>query len=350
MGEHELAGAVADGVDAVNVGAHVFVDRDGSALGEFDARVLEAIALDARGEADGGEELVCFEDLLVATLRRGDGHLDARTGVFDLLDLGASEDLDPHLLVVLGEFLRDLLILGRDHSVEELDHGDLGAVLTEHIGEFGADGAGTADDDGGGDLVGEDLFLVGHDVVGHLDTRKQLRRGACGDDAVVEGDGLGRAVLLLDLDRLGVLEGAPAVDLLDLVLLHQEVDALGHPLRDLAAAGERLLVVHRDLTLDAELVGLRVEDLGEFGVAHQSLRRDTADVEADATPVFVLDDGNLLAHLGRPDGGDVPTGARAKDNCVEMRAHVSNSSRVAGCSTRHTNPWVISHMRLNFVK
>src|SRR5690606_37097706 len=56
--EHELRGDVADRVDVLDVGAHDVVDRDGAALGELDAGVLEAEALDVGGEADGHEHLV----------------------------------------------------------------------------------------------------------------------------------------------------------------------------------------------------------------------------------------------------------------------------------------------------
>ena len=131
------------------------------------------------------------------------------------------------------------------HPVEELHDRHVDAEVGHHVGELDADRAGAGDHDRAGELVGEDLLLVGDDVLGELGAGHQPGGRAGGDDDVVGGDGAGLAVLELDLDGLGVLEGAPAVDLLDLVLLHQEVDALDDGVRHLAAARVRRLVVHR---------------------------------------------------------------------------------------------------------
>src|ERR1044072_6856006 len=91
------------------------------------------------------------------------------------------------------------------------------------------------------------------------------------------------------LDGVVVGHGAAAVDLGDLVLLHQEVHALDAPLGHGAAAPERGAVVEGDraVDLDAERVLLFFEDVGEFGVAQQGLRRDAAHVQADTTPVLL---------------------------------------------------------------
>ena len=53
------------------------------------------------------------------------------------------------------------------------------------------------------------------------------------------------------------------------------------------------------------------------------------DVEADAAPVLVLDDGDALAELGGADGGDVPTGAGTEDDDVEVLAHGPRAYGVA---------------------
>src|SRR5699024_1728673 len=133
--------------------------------------------------------------------------------------------------------------------------------------------------------------------------------GAGGDDAVVER--IRRAV---DLDGLGVGEPAVPVDLGDLVLLHEEVDALDDPVGHLAAAVVRGAVVDGDVAGDAEGLGVAGHDVGELGVPQQRLGGDTPDVEADAAPVFLLDYGHGEAQLGGADRGDVATGARAEDD------------------------------------
>jgi hypothetical protein len=146
----------------------------------------------------------------------------------------------------------------------------------------------------------------------------QPRRRAGRDDQVVPRDLVRAAVLEVDAERLAVLERAPAVDLGDLVLLHQEVDALDDGVRHLPAAGMGRRVVHRRVAGDPEEVLLVAEDVRQLGVPEQCLGRDAADVEAHTAPVLLLDDGNALAELGSADGGDVPTGARTEDDEVEV--------------------------------
>ena len=304
------------------------IDGDRAALGGLDPGVLEAVALEPRGETDGLEDLVGLDDLFLAVL--ADGDLDLVAGVLDLLDLGLQEDLHAEVLVVLGQLLGDLGILGRDHPLEELDDGDLDAEVGHHIGELHANGAGAGNHDGARELVVEDLLLVGDHVLRELGARHEPRRRARGDDDVVSGHLAGLAVVALHLDRLRVDEGAPAVDLLDLVLLHQEVDALDDRVRDLAAARVGRLEVHLGVAGDPELVLLMGQDVRKLGIAQQRLRRNAADVETDTSPVLLLDHTDLQAELGGADGGDVATGAGAEDQDIEI-AHGGEPNR-NGCN------------------
>ncbi len=113
-------------------------------------------------------------------------------------------------------------------------------------------------------------------------------------------------------------EGAPAVDLGDLVLLHQEVDALDDAGAHLARPRVGGAEGHRGVALDAVLVLLVRQHVRELGVPEQRLGRDAADVEADAAPVLVLDDRHGLAELGRADRRDVATGAGSEHQHVEV--------------------------------
>ena len=113
-------------------------------------------------------------------------------------------------------------------------------------------------------------------------------------------------------------EGAPAVDLGDLVLLHQVVDALGAGSATPAAALVGRAERHRGVALDPERVLLVREDVRDLGVAEQRLGGDAADVEADPAPVLLLDDADGLAELGGADGGDVPAGAGTEDEDIEV--------------------------------
>ena len=170
-----------------------------------------------------------------------------------------------------------------------------------------------------GQLVGEDLLLVGHHVVAELDAGHQPHGGAGGDDQVVEGVDVVLPSLSLTSIPVGAGEGAPAVDLGDLVLLHQEVDALDDAGAHVAAALVGRAEGHRGVALDAELRLLVLERVRQLGVLEQGLGGDAADVEADTSPVLLLHHGHLLAELGGADRGDVATGAGAEDEGVEVR-------------------------------
>src|SRR5690606_22849129 len=105
--------------------------------------------------------------------------------------------------------------------------------------------------------------------------------------------------------------------------LHQIVDALDPAVGDLTTALVGGTVVERHLTVDvdAERTRLAGEQVGEFGVAQQRLRRNTPDVEAHPAPVAFLDDGGVVPELGRTNRGGVSTGARTQHHNVEVFAH-----------------------------
>ncbi len=266
----------------------------------------------------GLEDLVGLQDPLGAVLVR-DRDADLGTGVVDGVHPGGGEDVDAQLPVLAGEFGGDLGVLQGRHAVQELDDGDLHTVVVQDVGELDADGTGARDDDRLRQVLGEDLILVGHHPRTALGAGQQLGRGSGGDDAVLEADGPGVAVAAGDLEGVRVEEGAAAVQLGDLVLLHQVVDALDPAVGDLAAAAERLPVVEGHLPVDPDAEGLRLvgEDVRQLGVAQQGLGGDAAHVQAHAAPVPLLDDRDALAQLCGADGGDVAAGPGAEYDDVE---------------------------------
>ena len=141
------------------------------------------------------------------------------------------------------------------------------------------------------------------------------------DDHIVEGDLVRAAAVELDREGVRVGEGRPAVDLGDLVLLHQVVHALGHPVGGGPAPLPGRPEVEGRVAADAEDVGLVVEEVGDLGVAEQGLGRDAADVVADPAPVLQLDDGRLQPELGGADRGHVPTRAGPQDHDVIVCSH-----------------------------
>ena len=103
----------------------------------------------------------------------------------------------------------------------------------------------------------------------------------------------------------------------NLVLLHQEADAVIEPLRDAARA------LHHGLRIVGDLLGREPVILGvlhvvvDFGRAQQRLGRDAAPVQADAAEIGFLDDRGLEAELRGADRGDIAAGPGADDDDVE---------------------------------
>src|SRR5690606_37027007 len=125
--------------------------------------------------------------------------------------------------------------------------------------------------------------------------------------AVGAGDG--------DLAAAGERRGA--LDVGDLVLLHEELDTL----RVLGAHAARALHGHAVVELhladgDAELPG--VPDLDSHcGGLEQRLGGNAAPEHAGAAERLTLDDGGGEAELGAADGANVAGGAAADEDHVE---------------------------------
>ncbi len=168
--------------------------------------------------------------------------------------------------------------------------------------------------------IGPDQLLVG------LDAGQHARPRAGRDDDVL---GLIRArperafrrlaLAGLHRDLAGRVDRRLAPDHRDLVLLHQEADAVVEPLRHGARA------LHDGGRVERHLAGGEAVVLGvlhvveDFGRAQQRLGRNAAPVQADAAEIVALDDRGLEAELRRADRGDVAAGAGADDDDVEIR-------------------------------
>ena len=118
------------------------------------------------------------------------------------------------------------------------------------------------------------------------------------------------------LGRAGEL--AVALDDGHLVLLHQELQALGVLVDDALLALLDGAPVQRDAggVLHAE-GGAILHVVEDFGVEQQGLGRDAADVQAGAAQVGVfLDQGGLQAELAGANGRGVSGGTAADDGYV----------------------------------
>ena len=96
------------------------------------------------------------------------------------------------------------------------------------------------------------------------------------------------------------------------------MDTLDHPVRHLTRPAVGLAEVDGDVAADAEGASLLGDDVRKFRVAQKRLGGDAANVEADTTPIFLLNDGGLLAELSGTNGGNVAARASSEDNNVKM--------------------------------
>ena len=137
-----------------------------------------------------------------------------------------------------------------------------------------------------------------------------------------------RSVCCLALEDVdAAVAGQPrrALDPVDLVLLEQELDALGQAGDDAVLA--RLHLGHVDADRGAaerDAPVLRVlDDLQRVRVLEQRLGRNAAPQQAGAAErLLLLDDGDLQAELRGADRGDVAAGAGADHDDVVFLGHV----------------------------
>ena len=262
-------------------------------------------------------------------------------GLVELRHLGAGEDLDALPLEALAGEGGDLRVLHGQDLRQHLDHRDLGAQRAEERGELDADGARAHDEQRFRHLRRHHRLEVGpHQLLVGLETGQHARPRARRDDDVLGLIGAGRqralgrlALGCLDRKLARGLDGRLAPDHGNLVLLHQEADAIVEPPGHLARA------LHHGLGIEADVLGPEAVVLGvlhvmeDLGRTQQRLGRDAAPVEADAAQVVALDDGRLEPELAGADRRDVAAGSGADDDDVE--ALVSHGRR---CSCRDAWP------------
>ena len=102
-----------------------FVDLNKAAIG-LDLGLIEANAFGARPATHGNQNFLGFFDNLLA-IGGGVGHLHARLGLLDLLELGPDVAVDAALAEDAGELLADIFVFDRNQSRQIFDDGDLAA-------------------------------------------------------------------------------------------------------------------------------------------------------------------------------------------------------------------------------
>src|SRR6185437_131249 len=170
-----------------------------------------------------------------------------------------------------------------------------------------------------------------------LEPGQRARSGAAGDDEILGVELADRLAVLGDAEA-SLAEQLPlAVDHRDLVLLHQEADAVRKLLCHLARALDHFLGVIGDL-LGGEAIGIEaVQQVVDLGASQQRLGRDAAPVEADAAEMLALDHRRLHAELRGADRRDIAARPAAENEGIEGCV-CQKWSPVAVATPRHPRP------------
>jgi len=216
---------------------------------------------------------------------------------------------------------------------ERLDDRDVGTEGAPHAGELRADDAATEDDRRARHPVEGECLVGRQHAAADLQTGQgpRVRAGA-------EHDVLARQGAVAHLD--GVRAGELAVARHDL-----DLAGLDEPLQALVEAPDHVvLVLVHAAHVDALEVRVHPEARTLAGVVRQlggvqeGLGRDATSVEAGATHLVGLDQGDGLAQFGGAQCGGVAAAASAQDHDVESGAvvgHVRTPRRVWGLLPAH---------------
>src|SRR5262249_16309593 len=132
------------------------------------------------------------------------------------------------------------------------------------------------------------------------EARQFDRFGTGRDDALVERDAFGLAVVALHFDDVRRDELAVARDAIDLALLGEHFQAAGELLDDARFPVAQLVQVDGGLAEGHAMRGHRARFVDDFRGVQQGLRGNTAYVEADATETLpAFDERDLQAEIGR---------------------------------------------------
>src|SRR5262245_40900286 len=312
---------VADRRNARDVRTVLRVHADVAAI-EMETGLFDAETVGHRA-ASGRDEQVFAAQLLRLAVGALGFEIDPVRSRLRAGDLRGGEDLDALLLERPLELRGDGFVLDRYEAREQLDDRDVAAEAAEDGRELDAHRAAPHDDDRLGDRLHVHRFVAGDDALAiELNAGHAARLRARGDD-----DFLLRAQRLLGAvgDLHAALAGQPAraLDPVDLVLLEQELDAVGQPLDDLVLS--RLHVVHVEVDrrlAEREAPFLPVlRDLERVRVLEQRLGGDAAPVQARAAEDRrALDHGGLQSELRGPDRGHVAAGTGPDDDDVVLFA------------------------------
>ena len=313
--QHRAGDDVADRIDAFHGGGKMRIDLHAAAAVERNAGFLQAKAFGVGHPADADQHHVGFELLRRAAGRGFDGHRQHLARGINRGDLGAELEHKALLLQQALELPGDFAVHAGQDAVEEFDHHDLGTEPVPHRAELEPDHAGADDQQFLRHLFERQRAGRRHDaLLVDLDALQPRDVRAGGDHDV---PGLDRLRLAVGghLDLAGAKNFAGAFQDVDLVLLHQEVDALD------VAVDALLLEIHhrRQIELwrgdaDAHLRKRMRGFLEHLGSMQERLGWHAADIEAGAAEGRIFDHRDLHAKLRRAHRADVTAGPGADDD------------------------------------
>ncbi len=259
VGEHLVARHIADRVDVGRTRPELVVDLDEPTLRELHAGFPEPGRVGVRRPTGCDEHLL---DGHVALLpARFDSERDGILTDFDVRHLGAGEDFNSALPERLRHFGGAVGVFEREDLRRDLDDGDFSAVGVEHVAELAADRA-RADDEHRLRRLVQHEHVIAREYGRFVQFEPNLRQSAHArarrdDDGLMRVVRLGLAVGSLDDDLLSLTEFGFALEVGDLVLLEEELDALGVLLAHGARALHRGAEVERNFAeRDAVFAGL----------------------------------------------------------------------------------------------
>ncbi len=164
--------------------------------------------------------------------------------------------------------------------------------------------------------IGENEFVV------RLEAGQHTRFRSGGDENVLRRERL-HAFIGLHFDRARALDRAVPFDDLDLVLLHQKLDAFGVFLHDAVLAVDHLRVIEHRLFNRDTFVGRVVGEAPQFRGMQERLGRNAADMQAGAAQLRVFfNNGGFQTVLARAHRRRVAAGAATNHN--QIVCHVTS--------------------------
>lgn len=328
VGKHGAERAVTDNTDVGVLGAVLLVDHQAALVVLLNSGVLQTETLGVGATANGNEDNIGVQGLLLTTLGGLDIEGDGGTAVVTTGDLGAGLELDTLLTQDLLGLLGDLSVhTGTTDLAQKFDNGNFGtetrpdgslqqlamgvsASLTRAKAYHLQTNDTTTNDN---HLLRNLLELQStsagdYSLLVDVEAREGSRLRASGNEDVLSAEGLLTTLVKVDLDGVGVNQGTGTLDVVDAVLLEEELDTLGEAIDGGVLGGHHLLKVELDITNLNTALFCVVEDLVvEVGVVEERLRGDAADVQAGTTKTAALLDtcglwNAQLAHISGTAG------------------------------------------------